>query len=63
LGLPEPRYLHHPLVVHSMTGAAWRKRDLAPTLEALRGSGVDGGELARQLATGALPSGFRLGDA
>lgn len=59
LGLSEPRYLHHPLVVHD-DGRRLAKRDLAPTLHALRDSGIDGRDLARQLVDGALPSGFRL---
>jgi hypothetical protein len=29
----------------------------------MRGNGVDGHELAKQLATGIVPSGFRLADA
>ncbi len=62
LGLPEPAYLHHPLVVHE-DGRRLAKRDLAPTLQALRESGVDGRELACNLAGGALPSGFRLAEA
>ena len=62
LGLPEPRYLHHQLVLHE-DGRRLAKRDLAPTLEAMRGSGVDGPQLAEDLAMGKLPSGFRLGDA
>lgn len=59
LGLPEPIYLHHPLVTHE-DGRRLAKRDLAPTLAEMRGSGVDGRALASQLATGLLPSGFRL---
>lgn len=59
LGLPEPAYLHHPLVVHD-DGKRLAKRDLAPTLQALRESGIDGKELASRLLTGFLPSGFRL---
>jgi glutamyl-Q tRNA(Asp) synthetase len=62
LGLPEPQYLHHQLVLHE-DGRRLAKRDLAPTLEAMRGSGVDGPQLAEDLAMGKLPSGFRLGDA
>jgi glutamyl-Q tRNA(Asp) synthetase len=62
LGLPEPRYLHHPLVTHE-DGRRLAKRDLAPTLAAMRESGVDGRALVEQLLTGDLPSGFRLGDA
>ena len=62
LGLPEPRYLHHQLVLHE-DGRRLAKRDLAPTLNAMRDSGVDGPQLAQELAMGKLPSGFRLGEA
>lgn len=62
LGLPEPTYLHHGLVVHD-DGRRLAKRDQAPTLAAMREAGVDGRALARQLATGEVPSGFRLQDA
>lgn len=62
LDLPEPQYLHHPLVVHE-GGHRLAKRDNAPTLQALRESGVDGRALAEQLCTGLLPSGFRLTEA
>lgn len=59
LGLPQPAYLHHPLVAHE-DGRRLAKRDLAPTLAAMRDAGVDGRELAELLATGILPSGFRF---
>lgn len=59
LDLPEPAYLHHPLVVHE-DGRRLAKRDLAPTLAAMRDRGVDGRALAERLITGFLPSGFRL---
>lgn len=59
LGLPEPRYLHHPLVTHE-DGRRLAKRDRAPTLAALREAGVDGPALAARLHTGELPSGFRF---
>jgi glutamyl-Q tRNA(Asp) synthetase len=62
LGLPEPRYLHHPLVVHA-DGRRLAKRDLAPTLAAMRAEGIDGPSLAAGLGTGTLPSGFRLAEA
>lgn len=62
LGLPEPRYLHHPLVTHA-DGRRLAKRDLAPTLAAMRSEGVDGRALAGQLRTGFLPRDFRLADA
>jgi glutamyl-Q tRNA(Asp) synthetase len=59
LGLPEPRYLHHDLVTHP-DGRRLAKRDLAPTLAAMRNAGVDGRALAAQLGADQLPSGFRL---
>ena len=62
LELPEPLYLHHPIVAHS-DGRRLAKRDQAPTLAAMRASGVDGRELAAELSAGRLPSGFRLSHA
>ena len=62
LGLPEPAYLHHRLIVHA-DGRRLAKRDLAPTLAAMREAGVDGPALARDLITGLVPSGFRLSEA
>lgn len=62
LGLPEPTYLHHPLVTHD-DGRRLAKRDLAPTLPAMRESGVDGPSLAADLLEGRLPLGFRLSEA
>jgi glutamyl-Q tRNA(Asp) synthetase len=62
LGLPEPVYFHHRLVVHE-DGRRLAKRDKAPTLAAMRESGVDGRELAHSLVTGRLPAGFRLAEA
>ncbi len=59
LGLPEPRYLHHPIVAHD-DGRRLAKRDLAPTLAALRDAGVDGPALAARLGRGELPLGFRF---
>jgi glutamyl-Q tRNA(Asp) synthetase len=59
LGLPAPNYLHHPLITHD-DGRRLAKRDLAPTLAAMRENGVDGPPLARGLVTGLIPSGFRL---
>lgn len=59
LGLPEPTYLHHPLVTHD-DGRRLAKRDLAPTLEAMRAAGTDGSLLAADLIEGRLPLGFRL---
>jgi glutamyl-Q tRNA(Asp) synthetase len=57
LALPEPTYLHHPLVVHA-DGRRVAKRDLAPTLAAMRDSGFDGRTLAGDLLDGKLPLGF-----
>jgi glutamyl-Q tRNA(Asp) synthetase len=62
LGLPEPIYLHHPLVTHE-DGRRLAKRDLAPTLAALREAGIDGPTLAARLLAGQVPAGFRLQDA
>ena len=62
LGLPEPIYLHHPLVTHE-DGRRLAKRDRAPTLEAMRESGVDGRTLAAELLEGRVPLGFRLSQA
>jgi glutamyl-Q tRNA(Asp) synthetase len=59
LGLAEPRYLHHPLVLHD-DGRRLAKRDLAPTLAVMRDAGVDGRALAKDLMEGRMPSGFRL---
>jgi glutamyl-Q tRNA(Asp) synthetase len=62
LGLREPTYLHHRLVVHE-DGRRLAKRDRAPTLAAMRANGVDGLRLAGELAEGRLPAGFQLADA
>jgi len=57
LCLPEPTYLHHPLVAHA-DGRRLAKRDLAPTLAAIREDGMDGRALADELLSGKLPLGF-----
>lgn len=57
LGLPEPMYHHHPLVTHD-DGRRLSKRDLAPTLAAMREAGEDGGALVAGLLAGNLPLGF-----
>jgi glutamyl-Q tRNA(Asp) synthetase len=62
LDLPEPTYLHHPLLLHE-DGRRLAKRDLAPTLDAMRAAGVDGKALAADLAAGRIPLGFRLSSA
>ena len=62
LDLPEPTYLHHPLVLHA-DGSRLAKRDKAPTLAAMRENGVDGRALAEGLQNGRLPLGFALSNA
>ena len=62
LGLPAPAYLHHPLVTHA-DGRRLAKRDLAPTLAAMREAGIDGPQLAADLLAGKLPLGFSFLDA
>jgi glutamyl-Q tRNA(Asp) synthetase len=59
LGLPEPTYLHHPLVLHD-DGRRLAKRDMAPTLAAMRDAGEHGPSLAAGLISGSLPLGFRF---
>ena len=61
LDLPEPAYLHHPLVAHE-DGRRLAKRDLAPTLAAMREGRISGGRLTADLLAGFLPSGFRFQD-
>lgn len=61
LGLAEPRYLHHQLVLHD-DGRRLAKRDLAPTLAAMRDAGGDGPALAADLIAGTLPLGFMLSE-
>ena len=61
LGLPEPEYLHHPIVAHA-DGRRLAKRDLAPTLAAMRERGVDGRHVAGDIAAGKLPLGFTMID-
>jgi glutamyl-Q tRNA(Asp) synthetase len=62
LGLPAPTYLHHPLVAHA-DGRRLAKRDLAPTLAAMRADGADGPALVRDLLERKLPLGFTFVDA
>lgn len=59
-GWPVPRYHHHPLI--GTQGRRLAKRDKAPTLAALRESGVEGRDLANQLRAGLFPVGFALLD-
>jgi len=62
LDLPQPTYLHHPLVAHA-DGRRLAKRDLAPTLAAMREDGADGPALARDLIEDNLPLGFTFVEA
>ena len=62
LGLPEPAYFHHRLVAHA-DGRRLAKRDLAPTLAAMREAGVNGRALAADVLAGKLPLGFTFIDA
>ena len=59
LGLPEPTYLHHPLVTHE-DGRRLAKRDQAPTLAAMREAGTDGPALTEALIQAKVPLGFAL---
>lgn len=61
LDLPEPIYHHHPLVTHD-DGRRLAKRDMAPTLSAMRDVGVDGPKLAADLLSRKLPLGFTFRD-
>jgi glutamyl-Q tRNA(Asp) synthetase len=61
LELREPTYFHHRLITHE-DGRRLAKRDLAPTLAAMRESGVDGARLAIDLVAGKLPLGFAFRD-
>lgn len=57
LDLPEPEYVHHPLVGHD-DGRRLAKRDGSPALATMRDRGVDGRALAEGLRAGQLPLGF-----
>lgn len=61
LDLPTPVYRHHALLVDD-TGHRLAKRNDAPTLAAMRASGVDGAALANDLRSHCLPIGFRLSE-
>ena len=62
LGLSQPVYLHHSLVTHD-DGRRLAKRDLAPTLAAMRDAGTAGPALVADLLAGHLPLGFAFGQA
>lgn len=54
LGLPEPAYLHHPLLVDP-AGKRLAKRDAAATLAARREAGEDGAALRKSLLRQSAP--------
>ena len=60
LGLPTPRYHHHPLFTGS-DGERLAKRHGSPTLAALRDAGADGREIASMLRERRLPADFGAG--
>jgi len=60
LGLPTPRYHHHPLVLGA-DGKRLAKRDRAASLAQLHANGMDGHALTEMLRARRLPIGFRLG--
>ncbi len=62
LGLPSPRYHHHPLLTDA-AGRRLAKRHGAPSLEAMRLAGEDGRALADALRGGRLPLGFTAASA
>lgn len=55
LGLPTPRYHHHPLV-RDAAGRRLTKRHGSPALADLRAAGVDGAAVAAELRAGRLPN-------
>lgn len=57
LGLPTPRYHHHPLLT-GPDGRRLAKRDGAPALADLRSAGMDGPALAEQLRRGQFDVGI-----
>lgn len=59
LGLPTPRYHHHPLLT-DVAGKRLAKRTGAPTLADLRSAGADPARLVENLRRGILPAEFAL---
>ena len=59
LGLPSPRYHHHPLLLDA-EGRRLAKRHGAPTIAGMRLAGVDPAKLAESLRTGQLPGGYSV---
>lgn len=59
LGLPVPRWHHHPLLLDA-AGRKLAKRRNSPTLASLRAAGVDGTALAARLRADEMPGGITL---
>jgi glutamyl-Q tRNA(Asp) synthetase len=59
LGLPSPRYHHHPLLTDA-AGLRLAKRTSAPTIASLREAGADPRKLADDLLMGFLPAGYSV---
>ena len=57
LGLPTPRYHHHPLLTDA-AGRRLAKRDGAPSLADARAAGADPREIVAALRAGRIPVGF-----
>jgi len=62
LGLPTPRYHHHPLLTDA-GGTRLAKRHGAPALADLRAAGVDPEMLKESLRAGRLPVGIAAASA
>ena len=62
LGLPTPRYHHHPLVC-AMDGKRLAKRIGSTTLAELRAGGMQPDQLVSELRAGRLPIGFTFDNA
>ena len=62
LGLPVPRWHHHPLLVDE-SGTKLAKRRGSPSLADRRLAGEDGEKLARDLRRNCFPAGISLGQA
>lgn len=62
LGLPEPAYWHHPLLLDD-SGQKLAKSKSSPALSARRRAGEDGGALIDNLRHGVLPLGISLSSA
>jgi glutamyl-Q tRNA(Asp) synthetase len=62
LGLPTPRYHHHPLLTDA-EGRRLAKRDGARSLDDLRAAGADPAALVGALRTGQMPGGYSVASA